>query len=242
MQMGGDFFDMRNHMKRTRIGSLAIAMSAMIFSVAASAQQASSDLPPGVIARQGGVDVTLQDVDAYAQRIPEKDRAGFFNNAQRIENMILNLLLQRQLSNEARSAKLDKNPDVQRQINLAEEDTLARVYLQRYRKDLKLPNFEMLAKEYYAAHQDEFGPPTARKTFDEVREALLKKLRDSYIETQVDQFTGDFRGKKLEANPDLVASLRTRFLPAGAALPSDAADQEPAKQKTANQNKAGGKS
>lgn len=224
---------------RTRISGLAVALSAMMFFAVANAQQAS-DLPPGVIARQGGVDVTLQDVDAYAQRIPEKDRAGFFNNAQRIENMILNLLLQRQLSNEARAAKLDKNPDVKRQINLAEDDTLARAYLEHYRQGLKLPNFDTLAKEYYAAHPDEFGPPGARKTFEEAREALLKKLRDSYVAAQVDQFKGDFSGKKLEANPDLVASLRTRFLPAGAALPSDADHEDAPKKKTTEQNKASG--
>jgi len=232
-------------MKRTRtqITGLAAAAAVLLFSTMAGAQQNPDNLPPGVVARQGDVEVTLQDIDAFAHKIPEKDRAGFFNSPQRIENTVLNLLLQRQLSNEARAAKLDKNPDVQRQISLAEDDTLARVYLDHYRNDLKLPNFDTLAKEYYAAHPEEFGPPAARKPFEEVRESLLKKLRNSYVEAQVDQFTGDLRGKKLEANPDLVASLRTRFLPPGAALPADTADhEEPAKKKAAEQNKAGGKS
>ena len=37
------------------------------------------------------------------------------------------------------------------------------------------------------------------------------------------QFTNEFRGKPLQANPDLVASLRTRYAPAGYVSPAEAA-------------------
>lgn len=230
--MGEDIFLTGNNMKRTRIRTacLVAAMSAIFFAAAAAAQQAASELPPGVVARQGGVEVTMQDIDAYAHKIPDKDRVGYFDSPKRIESTIMGLLLQRQLANEARAAKLDQDADVQRQMAISAEDTLARVYLEHYRKDMKLPNFDALAKEYYLAHQDEFGTKDARKPFEEVRDAVVRKLRDRYIDAQVDQFTGDLRNKTLDANPDLVASLRTRYLPPGAVLPSEAAEATTKKQ------------
>jgi len=230
-------------MKRmcTQIASHAAISAMLFFATAVSAQETTSDLPPGVVARQGGVEVTMQDVDAFAHKIPGKDRAGYFDSPQRIETTVLGLLLQRQLAGDARAAKLDQDPDVQRQISLSEEDVLARVYLEHYRQSLKLPNFETLAKEYYQAHQDEFGKPPERKSFEEVHDALIAKLRNSYISAQVDQFTGDLRGGPLDANPDLVASLRTRYLPPGAVLPSEAAASEDAAKKKTAGHKGNGK-
>src|SRR5258708_4929285 len=76
-----------------------------LFATLAVAQ--NSNLPPGVIATQGGAQVSLQDIDAYAQKIPEKDRAGFFDSPKRIQGVIMNLLVQRQLAAEARAARLD---------------------------------------------------------------------------------------------------------------------------------------
>src|SRR5664279_2248325 len=70
---------------------IVVAMLPLAVTVA-SAQQ-NKGLPPGVVASQGGVQVSLQDVDAFAQKIPEKDRAGFFDSPIRIQSMIMGLSL-----------------------------------------------------------------------------------------------------------------------------------------------------
>ena len=281
----------------------------------AFAQVSTGNLPPGVVASQGGAQISLQDLDAYAAKIPEKDRPGFFDSPKRIEGVIMNLLLQRQLATEARADKLDKDPAVQRQIELATEDTLARVDLEQFRKNLKLPNFDELANEYYLTHKSEFVvpgdvtvkhvlvstkdrkpeeararigeveaaakahpdqfdalvekysddpskadnhgliknaasskmvPPFAKaaaelkspgelspivktsygfhvlqfvdrkpdtsQTFEEARPVLVAKLRNDWVEKQVNEHSGHMRGQPLDANPDLVASLRRTLL------------------------------
>ena len=138
----------------------AIFVALMVLPASAAfAQGSGASLPPGIVARQGGVEVSLQDIDAYAQKIPEKDRAGFFDSPKRIEGVIMNLLLQRQLAAEARAAKLDQDPAVQLQIQQATDDTLARVDTDRFRKGLKQPDFDALAHEYYLSHKDEFTVP-----------------------------------------------------------------------------------
>jgi peptidyl-prolyl cis-trans isomerase C len=67
------------------------------------------------------------------------------------------------------------------------------------------------------AHQ-----PDRQKTFDEIRPALVQKLRNDWVNQRVAQYTGDLGGKPLQASPDLVASLRTRFLPEGSMTPETA--------------------
>ena len=308
---------------------LACALAVAVLGLPAAtafAQDAASNLPPGMIARQGGASVTLQDIDAYAQKLPEKDRAGFFDSPKRIEGVIMNMLLQRQLAAQARAAKLDQDALVKHRIDLATDDTLAGVEVEHYRKNLKLPDFNGLAQEYYLGHKSEFVVPGTvdvehvlvstkdrseadakarigevqaaakahpdqfgaliekysddpskkdnhgliedaasgktvapfakaaadlkqpgevspiiktqygfhvlklikrkagtQKAFEDTRQELVNRLQGEWIDKQVTEYTGQMRGKALEANPDLVASLRTRFLPPGAVLPEQTA-------------------
>jgi hypothetical protein len=157
-------------------GSILIPAMAS-FALLVVAAHAADDKPLGrdVVARQGGVEVTLQDVDAAAAKIPEGDRAGFFDSPKRIESIVGGLLYERQLAAKAREQKLDKDPLVQRQIAQATDDVLGRVELESYRKNLKLPDFNMLAKEYYASHKDDFVEP--RNVAVEPKPALPKSKR-----------------------------------------------------------------
>lgn len=329
---------------QTRKQALAIAASLLALAASgAAAQDNGSNLPPGMIARQGNAQVSLQDIDAYAQKIPEKDRAGFFDSPKRIQGVIMNLLLQRQLAAEARTARLDADPLVTLEIQQATEEALARADLEHFRQGLKLPDFTNLAQEYYASHKDEFvthgvvnvkhvlvstkdrseaeakarigeveaaakahpdqfdalvekysddpskdknhgliedgasskmAPPFAQaaaalkkpgeispitktqfgfhvlklverkpdtqKTFAEVRTDLIEKLRKDYVEKQSADHVAQLRSISLDANPDLIASLRTRFLPPGAVLPEDAdkAAAEAAAKKRAEKDPA----
>lgn len=319
----------------------AIALAGWLLAGAAVAQ--NTTLPPGVVAEQNGAQVTLQDIDAYAAKISEKDRAGFFDSPKRIESTIMELLLKKQLAAQAHADKLDQDPGVQRQIQLSTENTLAGAQLEHYKASLKLPDFDELAREYYLAHKDEFvatgdvqvkhvlvstknrsddeaksrigeveasarahpdqfdalvekysddpsktdnhglideaasnkmaGPfakaaaalkkpgdispivktafgyhvlklvvhnPDKQKSFDEIRAGLVEKLRSDWVNQRMAQYTGDLRGKPLQASPDLVASLRTRYLPPGTVTPQEAqeAAEKLAAQKQAAEKKA----
>lgn len=137
--------------------SLLVSLLALTFAqMSMAADPAGSDLPAGVVAKQGDASVTLDDIDAFAARIPVEQRAGFFNSPTRIEGVITNLLLQKQLAAEARKEGLDRDPLVVRQIALAEDETLGKVRMQRYKDALKLPSFDELAQEEYVAHKEKY--------------------------------------------------------------------------------------
>jgi len=281
----------------------------------AAAETAEPSLPAGVVAKQGDVSVTLEDLDAFAARVPVEQRAGFFNSPTRIEGVITTLLLQKQLAAEARKAGLDRDPVVVRQLALAEDEALGKVRMQRYKEDLKLPNFEELAQEEYIAHKEKYikrgqlvvkhvlistktrsdeeaknlaetvdkeakahpdqfdalvdkysedpskdsnrgtmedaGDATkyvpefaaassalkkvgdvspivktsfgyhiiklterttdAPRSFAEVKQEIVGRLRADYIDKQMRTYSDTLRNQHVDANPDLVASLRTRY-------------------------------
>lgn len=319
-----------NFSKRmTAIGFAMGLFVCMPLTVSAQSDPVAAKLPPGIVASQGGVVVSIQDIDAYAQKIPEEDRAAFFDNPKRIESVIMNMLLGRQLAADARAAKIDQDPLVKTEIKLAIDDVLVREDLRNFRKNLKVPNFEQLAKEYYLGHESEFvlpgrvnvkhvlvstkdrsdeaakeliakveiearahpekfddlvdkysddptktinhgmipdagskkmsGPfakaaehlkkpgdispivktnfgyhvlklvehdPATQQTFDDVRNSLIQKLRTDWVENQVAEHTGSLRGKPLNADPALVASLRTRYKTHGEVMPEQAERQD----------------
>lgn len=271
-------------------------------------------VPTTVVAKQGDATVTFGDVDAFAQRIPEKERPVFFSSPKRVESMILEILMQKQLAAEARKEGLENDPLVKQQMGLAVDEALSRARMNRFRSEIKVPDMTQLAREEYLgnkekytepgsfdvrqvlirtnthtdaeakaladtveteaqAHPDQFESlvqkysedqskasnqgvlhqintnkyapelakaalaltkpgqispvvktkygyhvmqliertPDKQKTFDEVRDEIVKRQRDEYIDKTVKNKTDTIRNEPLDANPDMVASLRTRY-------------------------------
>ena len=298
-----------------RIASLCL-LSCAIAAVAVAADGPVPGSPPAdtVIATQGTTKLTFGDVDAFAARIEERQRPTFFNSPKRIETLVSNLLVTRQLATEAGKEGLEKDPAVQAQIRIATEEILSKARVDQLQKTLKLPDFEKLAKEEYighrekyvitgkldvehvlistekhgddeaksiaddvrkqaVAHPDQFDaliekysedpsksanhglmtdasskryvPPFSAaaqalkvpgeispviktkfgyhvlklvtrtsdmpQTFDAVKASIVDQLRSDYITKQVSRHTDELRNAHIDANPELIASLRDRY-------------------------------
>lgn len=127
-----------------------------VFAASMCVADTPSGAPSTIVASQGDAIVTLQDLDAFAAGIPEAQRADFFNSPKRIEQTIMQLLLQKQLAAEARKLGLEKDALVQKQVALAEEEALSKARMIQFRKDLKLPDFDELAEEEFLAHKEQY--------------------------------------------------------------------------------------
>lgn len=112
-----------------------------------------------VVVKQGEVEVTLGDVDTWMLDIPEKDRVGFIRSPERIETMLFQMLLMKQLNREARATKLDQKDYIARHMKMAAERTLARYQAEEIRLAVKAPDMTDLAKEKYTANPEAFREP-----------------------------------------------------------------------------------
>ena len=175
--------------------------------------QATSSPADTVVAKRGGIAVTLADIDAFARSIPENQRPGFFDSPTRLENLIDSLLLKKQLAAEARAAQLDKDPEVAAQVALAVDDALSTVRVNRFKQDLKLPDFDALAKEEYVGHKEKYVVParvdvkhilisTKSRDADEAR--VLAQTVEKELRAQPGQF--DALVEKYSEDPSKAAN------------------------------------
>lgn len=111
------------------------------------------------IVRQGDTAVTLTDVEGFLQHIPEDRRVGFLLGAERVQQMLINILRDKQLANQATAMKLDHSPAVEAELAFVRNQILATRRLEAYEASLKIPSMEAAAKEEYSAHKADYVIP-----------------------------------------------------------------------------------
>lgn len=109
-----------------------------------------------VLVTQGGQSITLEDLDAALERMPAHRRAAYINHEQRRTIEINRLLSNRQLAALAVSEGLLEDPVVEKQLQLAREDVLARIQLDRMLAASAEPNYAALAAERYATDPNRY--------------------------------------------------------------------------------------
>lgn len=292
---------------------------------------AQSTLPEGVVVQQEKAQLTTQDIDGRLAQIPPDKRAGVMNSPDRIEELLRNLLMTRQLAQQAEELGIADDAAVQAEIARARDDILARRRVARFMNALPTPDFSVLAKERYIAnpglystkeafdvrnllimhrnhgveqakkiaadlleqfkreggdfeafvkaHSEEkdvevhggllegmtkgdteadfekamfaltkpgelsgvvvtkYGAhliqlvahrPSKRIPFEEAKQGIVDQLASDYRERERASFLTRLRSGKLDANPDLVQALRTRYLPDGPGSKAISASEQPA--------------
>ncbi|NND45791.1 MAG: hypothetical protein HKN58_10755 [Xanthomonadales bacterium] len=130
-------------MSKQKLGLYAIVMM-----VAAGAVVAQEGLDEPLASR-GDIAVTHREFDARMSVIPEKDQAPFLRDAKRLERVLSELLLQKQLAAEARSAGYDQEPLVGTRMELAANAELAKAWLEHYVSQQPDADYVGLARERY---------------------------------------------------------------------------------------------
>ena len=181
---------------------MKLVKTALLFCAGiASFASAQELLPPAtVVAKRGSAQLTLGDIDAYMQRVPEDKRASMMNSSKRIEGLLLNMLLNEQLANQAVEMKLDQVPEAKDATGWARTEVLSSLRMQEFMNDMKLPDFEILAKEEYQGHREKYAAPanidiqrimidiTTEKRNEEASWALINKIHDEAV-AKPDDFT-----------------------------------------------------
>jgi parvulin-like peptidyl-prolyl isomerase len=166
-----------------------IGAAAAALSISAGA---ADPAPDTVLVKKGDVSVTVGDFLATLARIPENQRFTYRADVDRIASATSSIFVMRTLAGEARAQGIDKEPDVQRRLRLAEETLLGQLVMERFEKAVVTPDFEARAREIYKANPERFEIP-----------AKLK-LRQVVVSTQ-GRSDDEARGRAEEARTKLVA-------------------------------------
>ena len=166
-----------------------VLLSVLLATTAVSAQSLPSGNAEGSqsVVSRGGVTVTLGDIDAWVARVPKEQRAKFIDSPARIQEMIGNLLLTKQLAAQARAEHLDQKPEVSYQVTAAQDEALARAKMTNFMSTLKVPDLSLLVAEEYTTHKEMYKLPASvdvkqiligtEKRTDEEAAALAEKVR-----------------------------------------------------------------
>ncbi|MGZ5073300.1 MAG: peptidylprolyl isomerase [Usitatibacter sp.] len=179
-----------------RIQAALAAISASIVTVAFAAEPVP---PETVLVKRGDTTVTAGDFMASIARLPEDQRITFRADLQRIVSTVSAIYVNRALAAEARADGVDKDPEVAARMKLAEEQLLAQLYMDRFEKTIKTPDYTARALEAYRADPARYAVPEkvkfrhilvsfqgrtkeeARRRAEEARAKLLAK--ESFMRT-----------------------------------------------------------
>jgi peptidyl-prolyl cis-trans isomerase C len=125
------------------------------------------------------------------------------------------MLLTRQLAKQAVEMKLDSDPQVVGKVEPERAQILARLRLEKFVKDIKLPEFEPLAKEEYLGHKDRYtvrGARTVQRIFvsSKAIRASSKDLGRTEVEKQAWERASQARVEALAA-PDQFEALVDKY-------------------------------
>lgn len=109
--------------------------------------------------------VTRAEYDVELQRLPAELRPGFANNARRVNDLLVRMLVQKSLAARARSAKVDATPDNLIRLQLETDRLLGQIYIEKVEADAAAEfeatksRFEARAREIYLTDKARFARP-----------------------------------------------------------------------------------
>lgn len=142
------------------LSAILVLALAPLSAYAATAQSGPTDHEDDpVVVSQGKAALRMSDIDARVARIPEDKRAGFMDNPERIEQLLTNLLMLKQLAAEAKEVGMHEEPAIRAELALATDEVLAKHQLARKVANAEVPDFTELAYERYVANPEMHTSP-----------------------------------------------------------------------------------
>jgi len=153
-------------MRKSPLFLVALVVALALAPLRAFAQDASTVLVSNSLAK-----VTKGEYDAELTKLPPDLREGFANNPRRVNELLLRMLVQKSLAEQARAAKLDVRPDNATRLALEVDRFLAGLEVEAVEAaaaaefNAQSARFEARAKELYLVDKASFtNPPQVSAT------------------------------------------------------------------------------
>jgi peptidyl-prolyl cis-trans isomerase C len=129
---------------------------AILFALMSTSALAQSLDPTTEVAKRGGVVLTVGDIDAKVRSMPNELQAEYLDDPERMSRLIDTMLLSKQLALAAEERGLHESPEFAADMALQRTELLSRRQMQAYIAELKVPEFERIARERYVANPENF--------------------------------------------------------------------------------------
>lgn len=169
--------------------SLAIFCLAVLIACPLSADD-------GVLARQGDLVLTNDEIDAAFAQIPEMYRGTFIRDGKKVDLLIQNLFRNKLVAADAASKGYDKDPIAVSRVKIAGEKEMALAWMEQVLANAPQPDYETLAYERYLAN------PADYQTAEMVDVSHILIQSNTRNEDKARQMAADLHTELL-ANPEL---------------------------------------
>jgi peptidyl-prolyl cis-trans isomerase C len=140
--------------------SITALLLSLVAFVHAEAQQAIPKLTDEtVLAETARAKVTKGDLDVEVSRLPEKDVPDMLSSATRLGTLVENILVNKTLAAEARKSGLDRDPKVQRDIEMQIDRVLAKHRSQEILRTAPEIDLQGKARQEYLVNTHRFKVP-----------------------------------------------------------------------------------
>lgn len=142
------------------------SLAFLAIGLAAPALHAQPSYDPGqVLVENQYARVTRGDYEAELLRLSPDIRGGFANSGKRVYDLLTRLLVTKSLAAQARTARLDKDPQVQARLALEVDRLHAGLQIAKIEEDAgrefdkRRPQLEARARELYLANREKYRVP-----------------------------------------------------------------------------------
>ena len=146
-------------MLRTLLSALA---ALLLLTPVAHAQTDASDV---VLVEIAGVKLYKSDYEAELLKLPPSIRPGFANSAQRVNDLLTRLIVQKVLAEQAQAEKLAERPDNAARLRVEVERVMAQMRVAEIERqagrefDARRPQFDARARELYVVDRKKYETP-----------------------------------------------------------------------------------
>jgi hypothetical protein len=132
---------------------MAAIFAAISFCGMAWGADPQADAP---LVTNGDVELKRIDFEAYMDRVPEKLRAEFRADSERVKKTVDGMWVQRMAAERARKAGLAQDPIVASKIRQAQDAVLVEALMLQVEKDMKYPDLLARAREIYQTRSADY--------------------------------------------------------------------------------------
>lgn len=197
----------------------------LLLCAAVNAQQAALE-GSHVIAKQGDIEVTVEDFHAAMHEIPEADRLGFAQDPQRLTRLLSNILRTKYLASLADKDGTEP-PLLEARLRSMRNRLVAEHQVQRLRASIEVPDFTSAAREKFLVNRQAYDIPEigsiryialsiAKRGDDEARDLAIALQERAQSGEDFEALITEFSDE-----PERLGSAR-------GSLPEYALDKEPA--------------